>query len=104
MRRITSSQPTAIPRRRRVAAPHPKWKLEDAKARFSEIVRLARSEGPQRVTVRGKDAVVVISVEALERLLPPAKPRQNLVAFLQGLHLGSLDTTHERDTGRDVSL
>jgi prevent-host-death family protein len=104
MPRITSSQPTAVPRRRRATALHPKWKLEDAKARFSEIVRLARSEGPQRVTVRGKDAVVVISVEALERLMPPIKPRQNLVAFLQGLHLGSLDTTRERDTGRDVSL
>ena len=82
MPRITSAQPTAVPRRRRATALHPKWKLEDAKARFSEIVRLARSEGPQRVTVRGKDAVVVISVEALERLLPPVKPRQNLILLL----------------------
>ena len=39
----------------------PTWKLEDAKARFSEVVRLARSQGPQRVTVRGQDAVVVLS-------------------------------------------
>lgn len=31
------------------------WKLEDAKARFSEVVRRARSEGPQRVSVRGKE-------------------------------------------------
>ena len=53
-----------------------RWKLEDAKARFSEVVRLARSEGPQRVTVRGKDAVVVIAVEALEKLLPAETPRQ----------------------------
>jgi antitoxin Phd len=80
------------------------WKLEDAKARFSEVVRLARTEGPQRVTVRGKDAVVVIAVETLEKLLPPAKPRQNLVAFLQGLGIGDLDLTREHDTGRDISL
>lgn len=80
------------------------WKLEDAKARFSELVRLARSEGPQRVTVRGKDAVVVISAEALEKLLPPEAPRQNLAAFLRGLDLAELDLTRERDPGRDIAL
>jgi len=41
------------------------WKLEDAKARFSEVVRRARTEGPQHVTVRGQEAVVVIAVEEL---------------------------------------
>ena len=46
------------------------WKLEDAKARFSEVVRRAQSEGPQRVTLRGREAVVVISVDELDRLLP----------------------------------
>jgi prevent-host-death family protein len=80
------------------------WKLEDAKARFSEVVRRARAEGRQRVTVRGKDAVVVIAAEALDRLLPSAKPRQNLVAFLQGVGIGDLDVTRERDTGRDIAL
>ena len=85
-------------------AVQPTWKLEDAKARFSELVRRARSEGPQRVTVRGKDAVVVIAVETLEDLLPTARPRQSLTAFLQGLNLSELDLTRERDTGRDTPL
>lgn len=80
------------------------WKLEDAKARFSEVVRRARSEGPQRVTVRGKDAVVVIAVEALEKLLPSAKPRLDLVGFLQGLAFGDLELARERDAGRDIAL
>jgi antitoxin Phd len=80
------------------------WKLEDAKARFSEVVRRARTEGPQHVTVRGKDAVVVIAVETLEKLLPAKKPRQTLVAFLQGLGIGDLDLTREPDTGRDITL
>jgi antitoxin Phd len=85
--------------------PHPStWKLEDAKSRFSEIVRRARAEGPQRVTVRGKDAVVVILAEALDKLLPPEKPRQDLGSFLQGLELGELDLTREHDTGRDIAL
>lgn len=79
------------------------WKLEDAKARFSEVVRLARSEGPQRVSVRGKDAVVVMSVEELERLRPTS-PRQPLVTFLETLKLGDLDLDREPDHGRDVVL
>jgi len=54
--------------------------------------------GSQRVTVRGKDTVVVIAVETL------AKPRQTLAAFLQGLGIGDLDLAREHDTGRDLSL
>ena len=42
--------------------------MRDAKARFSELVRRARSEGPQRVTMQGRDEVVVISAEAYRRL------------------------------------
>jgi antitoxin Phd len=79
------------------------WKLEDAKARFSEVVRLAQSEGPQRVSVRGRDAVVVMSIEELERLAP-AKPRLPLLGFLEGLKLDGLELDREVDHGRDVEL
>jgi len=44
------------------------WPLQDAKAHFSELVRLVRSEGPQHVTVRGRDEVVVVSAEEFRRL------------------------------------
>lgn len=43
------------------------WRLQDAKARFSEVVRRARNEGPQRVTVHGRDAVVVVDAAAFDR-------------------------------------
>ena len=79
------------------------WKLEDAKARFSEVVRLARSQGPQSVSVRGKPAVVVISVEELARLRPPPG-RAPLVSFLEGLGLEGLDLDREPDLGRDLEL
>ena len=79
------------------------WKLEDAKARFSEVVRRARSEGPQRVTVRGKPAVVVISTEELERLLP-RESRLPFVEFMESLYVDGLDLTREPDRGRDVEL
>jgi len=44
------------------------WVLHEAKARFSELVRCARREGPQHVTVHGRDGVVVISSEEFRRL------------------------------------
>ena len=44
------------------------WLLQDAKARFSELVRRVRSDGPQHVTVHGRDEVVVIAAEDFRRL------------------------------------
>jgi prevent-host-death family protein len=90
-------------RRTSVRATASRWKLEDAKARFSEVVRHACEDGPQRVTVRGQDAVVVMSVEEFERL-SPQKPYLPFVEFMQGLHLDGLDLGHSADRGRDVEL
>ena len=42
------------------------WKLQDAKAKFSELVQKAIDEGPQTVTRHGKDTVVVLSAEQFE--------------------------------------
>lgn len=79
------------------------WKLEDAKARFSELVQRARSDGPQRVSVRGKDAVVVISVEDLAKLSPAGENTgASLVSLLQGSSLSELDLEREQDRGRDI--
>lgn len=79
------------------------WKLEDAKARFSELVRIANSTGPQRVTVRGKDRAVVISASDYERLKNAGR-RQPLVDFMEGLGLDGLKLERERDFGRDIDL
>jgi antitoxin Phd len=56
------------------AAPVPgaSWKLEDAKARFSEMVRLAEGGVPQHVTVRGRPAVVVLAAADYTRLAAAA--------------------------------
>jgi prevent-host-death family protein len=45
-----------------------RWPLQDAKARFSELVRLAHSDGPQLVTLHGRDAVVVVDADEFHRL------------------------------------
>ena len=44
------------------------WRLQDAKARFSELVRRAQGDGPQHVTLHGRAAVVVVGAEEFQRL------------------------------------
>ena len=62
---VTVTRKRAIhPRRQRPG----RWSLQDAKARFSEVVRRANTEGPQRITLHGRDEVVVVSVEEYRRL------------------------------------
>lgn len=58
------------------------WLLQDAKARFSELVRKVRSEGPQHVSVHGRDEVVVISVEDFRRM-QGQRTGADLVAAMQ---------------------
>lgn len=48
--------------------PRDRWRLQDAKARFSELVRLAHSDGPQHVTLHGRDAVVIVAADEFQRL------------------------------------
>jgi len=81
----------------------PKWKLEDAKDQFSRLVRRAMAGEPQRVTRRGRDAVVVISAEEYDRLTRPAV---GIVEFLAGSPLADvgLDLSRAPDTGRDIDL
>ncbi len=45
-----------------------RWPLQDAKARFSELVRRAKVDGPQHVTVHGREEVVVISAVEFSKL------------------------------------
>lgn len=44
------------------------WQLQEAKSRFSEVVDLTLSEGPQMVTRRGQDAVVILSASDYRRM------------------------------------
>lgn len=52
------------------------WPLQDAKNHFSKVVRQARAEGPQVVTVRGERAAVVLSAADYDSL---AAGRRSLV-------------------------
>src|SRR5262245_59397208 len=56
------------------------WKLQDAKARFSEVVRRARAGKPQHVTVHGQEAVAVIDTTRFEIRPKEDKPKQRTMA------------------------
>lgn len=81
-----------------------RWALQDAKARLSEVVRRARRDGPQRVTTRGKDAVIVLREEDYLRMTGAARERRHPADILADGPLGEIDLTRDRDTGRDVDL
>ena len=44
------------------------WPLQDAKSRFSELVNLSLTDGPQLVTRRGQEAVVVLAAHEYRRI------------------------------------
>ncbi|MDO9474844.1 MAG: type II toxin-antitoxin system Phd/YefM family antitoxin [Caulobacter sp.] len=50
------------------------WPVQDAKARFSELLRASLSEGPQMVTLRGQEAAVLVPAEEWRRLQQASKP------------------------------
>ena len=81
-----------------------RWKLEDAKARLSEVVRLAATNGPQLVTVRGREAAIILAPEDYRQLLPKPKGHLPLVKFLQCIGLDKVDLEREKDAGREFDL
>ncbi|MGC8517005.1 MAG: type II toxin-antitoxin system Phd/YefM family antitoxin [Steroidobacteraceae bacterium] len=70
--------------------------LQDAKARFSELVRRVRSEGPQHVTVHGRDEVVVIAAEEFCRL-KGGMMGQSLIDAMQASPYQDVDIEPRRD-------
>lgn len=71
------------------------WPLHEAKARFSELVRRVRSDGPQHVTVHGRDEVVVMSTDDFHRLKGDRDSRALVAAMLDSPHR-DLDIEAER--------
>lgn len=79
------------------------WQLQEAKARFSELIRRASTEGPQAITVRGTDEAVVLSAEEYQKLLG------NKPSFLQFINHSpvkgvELRLRRDRSVARRVEL
>jgi antitoxin Phd len=72
------------------------WKLQDAKARFSEVVRRARAGEPQQVTVHGKQAVLVID-PARFQVSPKTRPAPTMADFIKRTRAYKFDVDIEFD-------
>jgi prevent-host-death family protein len=77
------------------------WQMQEAKARLSEVVKRAETEGPQDITLHGRSVAVVVSRATFERL---AGSGQSLVEFmahspLQGLE--EIDFSRDRSSTRE---
>ena len=82
------------------------WQMQEAKAKFSELIKRAANEGPQFVTHRGVETAVVLSVEAYRKL--NAATPSFIDHLLSGPKIADefVDLINERskDTGRDIDL
>lgn len=80
-----------------------RWTLQDAKNRFSELVRIVLADGPRLLTRGQQDAVVVLAADEYERL---TRPRESLLAFLQQSPLADaeLEVDRPREAGLPVDL
>ena len=57
------------------------WQIQDAKQRFSEMIRAVASRGPQVITRHGEDVAVVVDIGEYRRL---TRPSVNLTRVLLG--------------------
>jgi prevent-host-death family protein len=80
-----------------------RWQLQEAKNRLSEVVRKAQHEGPQTITLHGKDAAVVVSAKEFARI---PRRKGTLADFFRASPLLGVDLaiTRSKDTGRKIDL
>jgi prevent-host-death family protein len=78
------------------------WQLQEAKQRFSELVRRALEEGPQVVTRRGEEVVVIVGAQEFDRL---SRAEEDFKAFLLSApDLDGLEIQRDRSTSRKAEL
>jgi antitoxin Phd len=81
------------------------WQLQEAKQRFSELVRRAEREGPQVVTRHGEEVVVVVPVEEYRRMSGRDGEKMSFKEFLMSVpDLSVLDLERPREMPRDVEF
>ena len=78
-----------------------RWQLQEAKARFSQVVRKALEEGPQTVTRHGEDVVVILSAAEFKAM---TKPEQGLKEVLASMPDVELELPPRKVDMREVDL
>ena len=80
------------------------WQLQEAKSKFSQVVKQALTEGPQIVTRHGEEVVVVLAVDEYRRLTVPQPTLFDLL-LNSPLRGSGLEIMRDRtDVGRENPL
>lgn len=81
------------------------WQLQEAKNKLSEVVNRAQTEGPQTITVHGKEVVVVVSLADF-RKEPASNGEESLLDFFRRSPLwgSGIDIERVDDFGRDIDF
>jgi prevent-host-death family protein len=79
------------------------WQLQDAKNRFSQVVKLAVEQGPQFITLHGKPAAVILSIDEYRNI---TRKESKLSEFLREspVGYGELDLDRDKSQTREVDL
>lgn len=79
------------------------WQLQEAKGKFSEVVKSAQSQGPQNITVHGEPVAVLISRRDYLKLI---RPKPSFVELLRASPLvgSDLKITREQTAARKIKL
>jgi len=79
------------------------WKLQDAKSRFSKVVQDALTIGPQHITRRGVEAVVVVSHREYEELISNKPDFKDFLLSCPKMDL-NFEIERQKDYPRDIEL
>jgi prevent-host-death family protein len=88
-----------------MASPTPDhWQIQDAKQRFSEMIRAVTNEGPQVITRHGEDVAVVVDIDEYRRLTRPAADLAGILLGGPKLDDGTADVFAEVEAERKADL
>jgi prevent-host-death family protein len=94
-----------------MAEPIPQhWQLQEAKQRFSEVIRAVEREGPQIITRHGEDVAVIIDIAEWHKLTTPAADLKELLLRAPALDdeaiavLDEIEAERKSDFGRGIDL
>lgn len=79
------------------------WQVQEAKAKFSELLETSREEGPQVVTKRGVKTAVLVSIETWERMERSARLGLKDLLLSQEARTESLTPLRERRRSRGAA-
>jgi prevent-host-death family protein len=80
------------------------WQLQEAKQKFSELVRRTLEEGPQVVTKHGEEVVVIVPVEEFRRMSKDGEKMDFKEFLMSAPDLSVLDLERPKEFPRDIDL